>query len=317
MTNHPMTTVEAEIRGTPEILRQTLTRVAEHRAALTPYLRGPLALLGCGSSYCIGVAGAALYEATHGHAAQGCIASEYIARPDWAHIAISRTGQTTELVEAMRRARGAGARVVLLCGALDSPAAQHADAVLPLEFAAERSVIQTRYIAAATLALRLLIGPPEARAALAELPDRMAEGLENFDPAALTDAAQVVFLGRGWRYGLALMAALNLQETALLSPNGHQTQEYRHGPLATADARTLVWCFDPPADPLSAAVLDDARASGARVRCPDVDPLTGAAQAQLLAVRLATSRGIDPDAPPNLSRAIVVPHEAHLMGLPT
>jgi len=113
------------------------------------------------------------------------------------------------------------------------------------------------------------------------------------------------------------MAALNLQETALLSPNGHQTQEYRHGPLATADKHTLVWCFDPPADPLSAGVLDDARASGARVYCPDVDPLTGAAQAQLLAVRLATGRGIDPDAPPNLSRAIVVPHEAHLMGLPT
>lgn len=89
---------------------------------------------------------------------------------------------------------------------------------------------------------------------------------------------------------------------------------YRHGPLATADARTLVWCFDALDDPLSARVLDDVRASGATVRCTDDDPLTSMAQAQLLAVRLAAQRGIDPDAPRHLTRAIVVPHEAHLMG---
>jgi glucosamine--fructose-6-phosphate aminotransferase (isomerizing) len=308
---HEITVVEQEIRSTPAILRQAIARVAEQGDAMRALLQGPLVFLGCGSSYCIAVAAAALYETATGEPAHACIASEYLPRPSWTHVAISRTGQTTELVEAMRRARAAGARVALICGALQAPAAEHADLVLPLEFAAEESVIQTRFIAAAILTLRLLIGGP---AALAALPDQMERALTLFDPEALTGFTRIVFLGRGWRYGLAMIGALNLQETALCSPNGHQTLEYRHGPLAGADAQTLVWCYDPPADPLSAGVLRDVLASDATVRCTDDDPLISAAQAQIVAVRVARLRGIDPDAPRHLSRAIVAPHEMPLIG---
>ena len=303
------TLVELEIRSTPEILRQTIDRLATHGPAFAATLQGPAVFMGCGSSACIGIAAASLYEAARGEPAQGMIASEYQPRAGWTHVAISRTGQTTELIDAMQHARAAGARVALLCGDGDAPAAAHADIVLPLEFAAERSVIQTRFIAAATLALRLMI-EPAAASALAGLPDLMEEDLAQFDAGELSDFAQIVFLGRGWRQGIAMLAALNLQETALMAPNGYQTLEYRHGPLAAADERTLVWCLDRQDDPLSAAVLRDVAPSGATVRCTGDDPLIGAAQAQLLALWLAALRGIDADAPRNLVRAIVLPEGA-------
>ena len=302
-----MTLTEQDIYSTPAILRQTLARVDERGDVLAPWLQGPAVFLGCGSSYCIALAAAALYEDARGVPAQGTMASEYRPRPGWTHVAISRTSKTTELVEAMRRAREAGARVALVGGEPGAPAQQQADAVLPLEFAPEQGVIQTRFISAATLALRLLIGGEPARAALRDLPDRIERALGALDPAPLVPLGHVVFLGRSWRYGLALMAALNLQETALVVPEGHQTLEYRHGPIASADEGTLVWCFDPPEDAASAAVLDDVRRTGATVRCTDDDPLVVAAQAQLLAVRVAEARGVDPDAPRYLRRAIMLP----------
>src|SRR5437763_102770 len=302
-----MTLIEQDIHSTPAILRQTLARVDERGDTLAPLLQGPAIFLGCGSSYCIALAAAALYEEARGVPAQGIMASEYRPRPGWTHVAISRTGKTTELVDAMRRARETGARVALVGGEPGAPAQDQADVVLPLEFAPEQGVIQTRFISAATLALRLLIGGAGARQRLGDLPGRVEQGLAAFDPASLASFGHVVFLGRGWRHGLALLAALNLQETTLVVPEGHQTLEYRHGPIASADAGTLVWCFDPPSDAASAAVLDDVRRTGATVRCTDDDPLVAAAQAQPVAVRLAEARGVDPDVPRHLSRAIVLP----------
>lgn len=308
MTTATMT--EQDILSTPDILRRTLARVGEEGDALASLLTGPAAFLGCGSSHCIALSAAALYEETRGAPAQGVMASEYRPRPAWAHVAISRTGRTTELVEALRRAREAGARVGLVRGEPGSPVEAEADVVLPLEFAPEEGVVQTRFIAAALLALRALIGGATARAELDDLPERMEDGIAAFDPAPLVRFDHMVFLGRGWRYGVAALAALNLQETALMVPEGHQTLEYRHGPISSADARTLVWCFDPRDDDVSGAVLEDVRRTGATVYQPSVDPLVAAAQAQLLAVRLAAARGVDPDAPRHLSRAIVLPGSA-------
>src|SRR5256714_138779 len=123
-----MTVTEQDIYSTPAILRQTLARVDERGNTLAPWLHGPAVFLGCGSSYCIALAAAALYEVARGVPAQGIMASEYRPRPEWTHVAISRTGKTTELVEAMRRARETGARVALVGGEPGAPAQDHADA---------------------------------------------------------------------------------------------------------------------------------------------------------------------------------------------
>lgn len=296
-----MTIVETDILSTPAVLRRVLERLGGAR----PSLQGPVVFLGCGSSNCVGLAMAALYEHARGLPAQAILPSDYVPRPDWMHVAISRTGKTTELLEAMARARDAGARILLIAGDAGAPAEALATEVVPLEFAPERGIIQTRFISAALLAIRLLIGGDAAP--LDDLPDRLEHGLRAFDPAPLLDFAQTVFLGRAWRHGLALGAALNQQETALVTPSAFQTLDYRHGPIACADDRTLVWSLDDVNDAACAAVLDDVRATGATVHQLDDDPQVALALAQLLAVRVAQARGMDPDAPRNLSRAIVLP----------
>lgn len=74
------------------------------------------------------------------HPAQAIVASDYHLRPNWAHVAISRSGTTTEIVEAMQRARGVEARVILIGGDSGTPAKEGADAVFRLEFAAGHGV---------------------------------------------------------------------------------------------------------------------------------------------------------------------------------
>jgi fructoselysine-6-P-deglycase FrlB-like protein len=300
-----MTVIERDILSTPAVLRQTIRRVDERGDEIARALRGSLVFLGSGSSYCVGVAAASLYERSRGSPAQCILGSEYVSRSGWTAIGISRTGQTTELVEAMRRAREAGAHVALIGGEPGAPAVTEADTVLPLEFATEEGVVQTRFISAALLSVRLLIAGKQHD--VQSLPDQVEEGLQDIDPSRFTAFEHVVFLGREWRLGLALSAALNLEETALIAPEAHQTLDYRHGPIAAADERTLVWCFDSPDDALSAAVLEDVRRTGAMVRCESVDPLVSLAQAQLVAVRFAERRGVNPEVPRHLSRAIVLP----------
>jgi fructoselysine-6-P-deglycase FrlB-like protein len=204
----------------------------------------------------------------------------------------------------MRRARDAGAPVGLIVGDAGSPAEDLADGVLHLDFAPERGVIQTRFISAAVLALRMLIGPETSGPE--RLPDAVARGLDELD-GGLSRFRHIVFIGRGPQYGLAMSAALTVAETALLAAEGHQTLDYRHGPIAVADERTLVWCLDPRDDDQAAGVLEDVRRTGASVVWPGHDPLVSLAQAQLLALRVAQARGLDPDEPRNLNRAIVLP----------
>ena len=302
-----MTVVEEEIWSTPAIARATLGRLDEVAVAVAPLLAGPIVFLGCGSSYAIASTAASSYEEARGLPAQAIVPSDYRPRAGWMHAAISRTGQTTELVQAMRQAREAGAPVLLLGGDPDAPAAAQATAHLSLEFAPERSVIQTRFISAALLALRYLIGDAATRQSLRGIPAQLDQELATFDPTPLQMFDHLVFLGRGWRQGLALAAALNVQETALCVPEAHQTLEYRHGPIACAGQGTLVWSFDPAGDPLSDAVLEDVRRTGATVHQAAGEPLVSLAQAQLLAVRLAARRGVNPEAPRHLSRAIVLP----------
>jgi len=302
-----MTPIEQDIRSIPTILQQTYGRVNEYRATLAPLFDGPLAFLGCGSSYHVSTAAAAFYEQERHAPGQAIFPSDYSPRANWTHVAISRSGTTTELVNAMKRVRKADGRCLLLLGDQHVPSEAYADAVLPLEFAAEQGVVQTRFVVAATYALRLLIGDPTTNAALARLPERLEEALTTFDATPLLKFDHVVFLGRGWRYGLARAAALNLQETAVMVPESYQTLDYRHGPIASIDERSLVWCFDEHDDVESAAVIKDVRKTGATVHWPEGDPLIAVVQGQIASLRKAEALGVDPMAPRHLSRAVILP----------
>lgn len=300
-----MTTVEHDVMTIPRVLAETYKVALERRPEWEDALNRPLALLGCGSSYFICVAGAYLFEAERGLAAQAILPSDYLPRPTWSHVAISRSGKTTELINSVQRARSTGAGVGLIVGDRYSEVEQLASVTLPLEFAAERGVVQTRFILAVTLALHVLFGCG-TKSDLEAVPLLVEEGLSRFDPDPLTSFDRVVILGRGWRYGLALSAALTFQETALTYAHGHQTLDYRHGPIALADESTLVWCLDPEDDVEAARVLQDVRQTGATVVWNGAHPLTGLAQCQLVAARRAAELGIDSGSPRHLSREVIL-----------
>jgi fructoselysine-6-P-deglycase FrlB-like protein len=79
--------------------------------------------------------------------------------------------------------------------------------------------------------------------------------------------------------------------------------EYRHGPIALADERTLVVAVGD----IDAALLADVRATGATVLDPEPEPLASLVLAHRLAIALAHARGLDPDNPRNLTRSVVLP----------
>jgi glucosamine 6-phosphate synthetase-like amidotransferase/phosphosugar isomerase protein len=113
----------------------------------------------------------------------------------------------------------------------------------------------------------------------------------------------VVVLGHGWTVGLAHEGALKLREAAQLPAESYPAMEYRHGPIALAGPRSLVWILGSP-DP---AVAADVAATGATVVTAELDPLAELIRIQRTAVACAAARGLDPDRPRNLTRSVVLP----------
>ena len=110
------------------------------------------------------------------------------------------------------------------------------------------------------------------------------------------------FLGRGWTVGLAYEAALKLREAALAWSEAYPAMEYRHGPIALADGRTLVV----PMGEIDPALAADIRATGATLLDAEAEPLASLVLAHRLAISLAHLRGLDPDNPRNLTRSVVL-----------
>ena len=102
--------------------------------------------------------------------------------------------------------------------------------------------------------------------------------------------------------GLAYEAALKLREAALAWSEAYPAMEYRHGPIALADGRTLVV----PMGEIDPALAADIRATGATLLDAEAEPLASLVLAHRLAISLAHLRGLDPDNPRNLTRSVVL-----------
>ena len=257
-----------------------------------------VAAVGCGTSHYIARAYAARREAAAVGETDAFAASEFPPRRSYdAVVAISRSGTTTEVLQVLERT-GTGATSVVLTAERDAPAVSAADRSVVLDFADERSVVQTRFATSALALLRAHLGEDLSgavadaeRALEADLP----AGLERFD--------RFVFLGHGWTVGIAEEAALKLREAALASTEAYPAMEYRHGPISLADERSLAWILASP-DP---AVADDVAATGATVREASMDPMAELVLVHRVAMALADARGLDPDHPRNLTRSVVLP----------
>jgi CRISPR-associated protein Cas5a/b/c len=208
-------------------------------------------------------------------------------------VAVTRSGTTTEVVAALSRV--AGVPRVALTAVPTAPVADVADTVVALEFADERSVVQTRFATTALVVLRTHLGEDTSG-----LPGAATAALAADPPPAGT---QFTFLGTGWTIGLANEAALKLREAAQAWTESYYAMEYRHGPIAIAAPGRVVWLFGdaPP------GLADDVRAAGAHVEQSAGDPLADLIRVHRLAERLAAERGLDPDHPRNLSRSVILP----------
>ncbi len=290
-----MSEIEREIASQPSCWRQAASREPSVREAL-PAPGTRVAVIGCGTSLFVAQAYATLREALGKGETDAFPASEVPTGRAYDHLlAISRSGTTTEVARTLSSGR-AGTRVAVV-GVPDTPVARAADRVVTLEFADERSVVQTRF---ATTALALLranlgqeLGPPIREA------EATAGSALPADPVRFS---HFVFLGRGWSVGLASEAALKLREAAQVWTESYPAMEYRHGPISVAGPSTLVWALGD----VGGSVLEDARATGATVVGGDLDPMVELIGIQRAAVRLAEHRGLDPDRPPHLTRSVVL-----------
>lgn len=286
--------VAREIRRQPEAWSRALDRLPEF-APLLPRAGERVAVIGCGTSWYMALAYAALREAAGAGETDAFAASAFpTARRYDRIVAISRSGTTTEVLRAMA---AASAPVVAITAVPGMPVAERAEAAIVLDFADEESVVQTVFATTALMLLRGSLGEPlEAVVAQAQAV------LASTAPVPAADAEQVSFVGSGWAYGIALEAGLKLREAAQAWTEAYLQLEYRHGPIAIAAPGRAVWVFGP-----SEPGLDrDVRATGATLVADDLDPLADLVRAQLLAVHRAQQQGLDPDRPRHLTRSVVL-----------
>jgi glucosamine--fructose-6-phosphate aminotransferase (isomerizing) len=243
-------------------------------------------------------------------------------------LAISQSGASPDLVTTAQAAKQAGARLVALVNAPDSPLAALADLELPLWAGPELSVAATKsYLTALAGVAQLTAAWSEdaaLEAALATLPRRMEDALSlDWTPAltALQDARNLYVVGRGPGFAAAQEAALKFKETCGLHAEAFSAAELRHGPMALAREGfpVLLFAQDDATRQGVEQLAADLAAGGAKVLiaggaapgaialptvCADplLQPILLAQAFYGLVERLARFRGFDPDRPPGLAK---------------
>ena len=284
-----------EIASQPQVWAQAAARAATDGPALAAPGERVL-VVGCGTSAFVALSMARLRESAGVGVTDWAYASELPPGRTYDRVvALTRSGTTTEVVEALESVRAA--RRVVVTAVPRGPAVDRADDVVLLDFADETSVVQTRYPTATLVLARAAFGED-----VAPLVDAAEEALRAPLPAPPADVDHFVYLARGWALGLAHEAALKIREAAQANAESYPALDYRHGPIALAGPRSLIWAFGD----VSASLVDDVRATGARVHVGDRDPLADLVLAQRLAVAVAAERGLDPDRPRHLTRSVIL-----------
>ncbi|MFI8522162.1 SIS domain-containing protein [Streptomyces sp. NPDC085481] len=296
-----MSLTSAEIATQPAAWRRAVEAAAGFEGLPKPGER--VAVTGCGTSWFMAIAYAALREAAGLGETDAFASSEFPAgRPYDRVVAITRSGTTTEVLDLLTALRGRIPTTALTADP-KTPVMPAADAVAVLDWADEESVVQTRFATTALAFLRAGLGELPGLKTVAEAAVDAELALTEPLPEDVLAAEQWTFLGRGWTYGLALEAALKMREAAGAWTESYPAMEYRHGPIAiTAPGRTT-WVFGALPEGLAA---DVGRVGGTLVSRPETDPLAELVRAQRLAVALAEARGQDPDRPRNLTRSVIL-----------
>jgi glutamine---fructose-6-phosphate transaminase (isomerizing) len=314
-----------------------------------------LVLIACGTaSYACHVA-KYWFEQIAGLPVDIDIASEFryreppLSPTGWA-VFVSQSGETADTLAALRHAKGKVARIVSVVNVPTSSIARESDLALPILAGVEVGVASTKAFTCQLLVLALLalkagsdrgrIDPAALGAHLKAL--RLLPGLMNHalrlapEVAAIADdlakAQDVLFLGRGAMYPLALEGALKLKEISYIHAEGYASGELKHGPIALIDARVPVIVMAPRDGLFDKTVsnMQEVMARHGRVllisdaqgvaeaglgvwrslTLPEAAqpwaPILYALPAQLLAYHTAIAKGTDVDQPRNLAKSVTV-----------
>jgi glucosamine--fructose-6-phosphate aminotransferase (isomerizing) len=282
------------------------------------------------------------------------IASEFRYRetaldPGGGALFVSQSGETADTLATLRYCRAQGQHILSIVNVRESSIARESDAVLPTLAGPEIGVASTKAftcqlavlacLAIAAGKARGVIGPEleaELVKALGEVPRHMATVLRDESPYEtlahrLSKARDVLYLGRGTSYPIALEGALKLKEISYIHAEGYAAGELKHGPIALIDENMPVIVIAPRDDLYDKTVsnMQEVAARGGQIMLiSDADPSsTGCALAtclpvppvhrfvaplvyalpvQLIAYHTAVFMGTDVDQPRNLAKSVTV-----------
>ncbi len=314
-----------------------------------------IAIVACGTSFHAGMVARYWFETVAGIPCDIDIASEFRYRTvemqqGGLSLFISQSGETADTLAALRYAKDKGQQIVSVVNVAESSMARESDAVLQTKAGPEIGVASTKaFTTQLTTLACFAIGMAAARGridreqeaalchALTEVPSR-ANDVLNHDEALeklaheVVEATDVLYLGRGTGYPIALEGALKLKEISYIHAEGYAAGEMKHGPIALIDEHVPVIVIA-PSDELfdkTASNMQEVIARGGRViflsdaagieklgdmaaatiEMPGVDafvaPILYTIPIQLLAYHVAVLKRTDVDQPRNLAKSVTV-----------
>jgi glucosamine--fructose-6-phosphate aminotransferase (isomerizing) len=355
--------MQKEIFEQPIVVAQTLqsyVRPFEGKVAL-PDIEFDLAsvnrvtIVACGTSYYAGMVAKYWFEQFARVPVDIDVASEFryrepVLEPGGLALFISQSGETADTLAALRHARAEGQTIAVVVNVPTSSMAREADLLLPTHAGPEIGVASTKAFTcqlAVLAALAANLARAKGRlsedaerdivAHLQEAPEAMNQALGHDDDIAdmahlVAPARDVLYLGRGPDYPMALEGALKLKEISYIHAEGYAAGEMKHGPIALIDDLVPVIVLAPsgPLFEKTVSNMQEVRARGgkivlisdakglaeagegcmATIEMPEVHPLIAplvyAVPVQLLAYHVAVAKGTDVDQPRNLAKSVTV-----------
>jgi glucosamine--fructose-6-phosphate aminotransferase (isomerizing) len=351
-----------EIHEQPEVIGHTLANYVDFargtvmlpELGLDPARIDRIAISACGTAYFAGLIGKYWLERYARVPVEIDIASEFRYRepplaPGGLAVFVSQSGETADTLATLRYCKSQGQRIAAIVNVRTSTIAREADAVLPTLAGPEIGVASTKAFTSQLAVLACLaIGLGRARKvigaaqeaelvrALGEVPRHVATILRSearYEALAhqLAKAQDVLYLGRGSSYPIALEGALKLKEISYIHAEGYAAGELKHGPIALIDEKVPVILVAPEDDLFEKTVsnLQEVAARGgrivllsgadpARAGCPleahlsvpaahpFTNPILYAIPVQLIAYHTAVFMGTDVDQPRNLAKSVTV-----------
>lgn len=331
-----------------------ITIPADILSALTTTPR--ITLIACGTAFYACMVAKYWFEQIARIPCEIDVASEFRYREapmpkDGIAVFISQSGETLDTLEALRYCKREGQKILSIVNTIESTIERESDFVLHTLAGPEIGVASTKAFTTqiTTLACMALAAARETGSideteehamadALRHVPTVAADILKHDDAikdiaADITGARDVLYLGRGSLYPIALEGALKLKEISYIHAEGYASGEMKHGPIALIDDSVPVVCIAPAADPLfekNASNIQETVARGGKIFLisddqgatalkdvstwslgtgavhPFVAPILYAIPVQLLAYHVAVLKGTDVDQPRNLAKSVTV-----------